>query len=88
MTFITKTSPCYVGSAKRKLNVYPCCQFVFCLNWKPTQQEAQQTWKKELASVQEIERECKGKWFLYQPEPLLEYDKCTIRCDFAIQTDK
>ena len=35
-----------------------------------------------------IEIECEYKWFLYQPEPVLENDKIKILWDFEIQTDK
>ena len=64
-------------------------QFGFCPSWKPMQEETRQTGKKKqwlFCRKFEIERE--EKWFLHQPEPVLENSKCKILRDFGIQSDK
>ena len=35
-----------------------------------------------------FEIKCEDKWFLHQPGPVLENDKCKLLWDFPIQTDK
>ena len=65
------------------------CQFVFCPSWKPTQEEKRQTCKKvHWLMCKKFEVECEEKWFSYQPELVLENDKCKILWDFVVETDK
>ena len=35
-----------------------------------------------------FEVECEEKWFSYQPELVLENDKCKILWDFVVETEK
>ena len=90
MALITKTCPCYAGSAKRKLKVSPILSVhVLSLLETNTGREMINLEKKvHWLLCKKFEIECEDKWSLHQPEPVLENDRCKILWDFAIQTDK